>query len=145
MKDKAWDDTIPWPGNTYMILEKATRRPITIKNNEILLAPQEERGDREAAPTPDNTWFCAENQNYFGFLNNASGRYLGHNGHEAIHAEAFGFRGWETFTARPHPSGGYHLLTPFWADALQVLAIAGDGHHLIRRTHGGVLWEFRKV
>ncbi|KAK6845959.1 hypothetical protein PG987_001147 [Apiospora arundinis] len=146
MTDNSWNDTVPWPGNTYMILEKATGRRITIIDGEILLVlPLEEQGGREAAPTAENTWFCAENQNYFGFLNTASGRYMGHNGFETIHAKAFGFRGWETFTARPHPEGGYHLLTPFWAEALKVLAVAEDGRHLVRRTHGGALWEFRKV
>ncbi|KAK8023387.1 hypothetical protein PG991_006626 [Apiospora marii] len=120
LTDHAWDDTVPWPCFTYMILEKATGRP----------SPW--------TPSPAN-------QNYYGFLNSASGRYLGHNGFDAIHARSGSFRAWETFVARPHPHGGYQLLTPYWAAALQVVDIAGDGRHLIRRMHGGVLWEFRRI
>lgn len=152
LTDHAWDDTVPWPCFTYMMLEKATGRPLTLDpvTGEVYLAPAAEtmetasRG-QEAASTPWNTWWCAHSQNYYGFLNSASGRYLGHNGFDAIHARSNNFRAWETFVARPHPHGGYQLLTPYWAAALQVVDIAADGRHLIRRMHGGVLWEFRRI
>ncbi|KAK8044156.1 dynamin family [Apiospora rasikravindrae] len=156
MSDNAWDDSIPWPGNTYMIIEKATGRPITLKENGMIYLPGNEEGNEEdaetmsatpaePAPTADNTWYCAESQNYFGFLNRATGRYMGHNVFRTMQASAFSLRAWELFTAKPHPKGGYHLMTPLWANALQVVDIAPDGRHLIRRMHGGVLWEFRKV
>ncbi|KAK7943581.1 uncharacterized protein PG986_012694 [Apiospora aurea] len=148
MSDNAWDDSVPWPGNTYMIIDKATGRPITLKENGMIYLPGDEeeiRSPAEVAPTADNTWYCAESQNYLGFLNRATGRYMGHNVFRTMQASAFSLRAWELFTARPHPKGGYHLMTPLWSNALQVVDMAPDGRHLIRRMHGGVLWEFRKV
>ncbi|KAK8054391.1 hypothetical protein PG984_012216 [Apiospora sp. TS-2023a] len=154
LSDKAWDDTVPWPCFTYMIIEKATGRPLTMDpvTGEVFLPSADEAAEtgtvqsaQEAAPTPQNTWWCANSQNYFGFLNTASGRYLGHNGFDAIHARFSQLRAWETFMARPHPHGGYQLLTQYWQAALQVVDIAPDGKHLIRRMHGGVLWEFRRI
>lgn len=147
LTDKAWDDTVPWPCYTYMIIEKATGRPLTMDpvTGEVFLETEGTEEGQEAAPTPGNTWWCAHSQNYYGFLNKASGRYLGHNGFDAIHARSFNLRAWETFVARLHPHGGYQLLSPYWAAALQVVDIAADGRHLIRRMHGGVLWEFRRI
>lgn len=131
---------VPWPGNTYHIIEKGTTKAIA------------NLGDRPALVTVDDTargprtfWYCVEKNGYYGFQNPATGHFLGHDGNSGMRTEAFELNEWELWTPRQHPEGGYQLLSPFWSHTLMVLCAAEDGRELVRRTHGTTLWEFVRV
>ncbi|KAK8013575.1 dynamin family [Apiospora marii] len=141
---KAWDETNPWPGNAYMIIEKDTGRALTLRNGELLLA-ELGSGSQKVAQTMHNTWLCCEHNNYWGFQNKATGRYLGHDGGSSMRVDAVRIQAWEMFVARPVPGGGYQLLMPHYWHTLQVIALYNGGKHLTRRMHGGIVWEVRRV
>lgn len=137
--EDSWDGHVPWPGNTYLILDKATGRAITLSNNTITIQ------DLTPSSNPSNKWHCVESNGYFGFLHPATGRYLGHDGKSHVHALADKMQAWECMTPRKHPEGGYQLLVPFWWETLRVISVAEDGESLVTRQHGTTLWEFVKV
>ncbi|KDN65338.1 hypothetical protein CSUB01_11561 [Colletotrichum sublineola] len=138
--ETVWDDNgdVPWPGRTFHIFERNTCRVITIVDDKPVL--MDLKGDRH----PSTPWHCVEKNGYFGFQNPRSGRYLGHDSDAGIRTGA-GMRGWELWTPRQHPEGGYQLLSPLWSDALIVLCVAEDGISLARRSHSNALWEFLRV
>lgn len=139
-----WDGisySVPWPNNTYIIVEKGSDQAITVVGNRLCLQ------HRVANPDANNTWLCVEKNNYFSFLNLKSGVYLGHDGNAGMLAKATAAGDWEFFTARRHPEGGYQLLTPYYWHTLMMVTTtgSGDGKRLARTSHGSTLWEFIKV
>ncbi|WQF88300.1 hypothetical protein CDEST_13314 [Colletotrichum destructivum] len=131
-----WDT--PWPGDIFQIVERSTRRAITLVDHEVLL--RYASGSR----TPSTLWYCIEKDGYFGFQNPRTGRYLGHDNRAGTCTQVH-MKGWEMWTPRKHPDGGYQLLSPFWSGALMVLCLADDGITLTRRKHGTTLWDFNRV
>lgn len=131
--------TVPWPGNTYIIVDRTSRRAITLTASGICLQQISEQ-------TQDtrNRWLCVEDSGYFGFHNIKSGTYLGRK-EFAVCATSTRFRTWESFMARAHPHGGYQLLMPHWWYSLKVVVVASDGCGLEVRDHGETRWEFVKV
>ncbi|KAK8095235.1 uncharacterized protein PG998_014459 [Apiospora kogelbergensis] len=97
---KVWDETNPWPENAYMIIEKATGRALTLRNGELLLV-ELGSASQKVAQTVHNTWLCCEQNNYWGFQNKATGRYLGHDGGSSMRVDAASIQNWEMFVARP--------------------------------------------
>lgn len=138
---ESWNDTNPWPGNAYIIIEKNTGRAITLYQGHLFLNPE----SGGTIPTGLNTWLCCERNNYWGFLNTVTGHYLGHDGGSGMRVSATRIQSWEMFVARPLAGGGYQLLMPHYSQTLQQIAVAEDGRHLTRRMHGGAVWEFRRV
>ncbi|KAL6857537.1 hypothetical protein ACO1O0_004975 [Amphichorda felina] len=142
--DGLWDGrtyAVPWPDNTYIIVEKGTSRAITLTNNGLRL--QDTNGQDE--DTHNNRWLCVEKNGYFGLCNPRTGRYLGHDGKSGMRAGATVLDFWELITPRRHPSGGYQLLLPHNSVTLKMVTVAEDGRGLARRQHGQTLWEFIKV
>ncbi|KAJ3958508.1 hypothetical protein N0V92_004926 [Colletotrichum tropicale] len=137
-----WNDrgAIPWPGNTYRIIEKHTNRAITLANDQIVIKDIE-----DTAKITVTQWLCVEKNGYFGFQHPPSGRYMGHDGNKDLRAKATELNNWELFTPREHPEGGYQLLSPYWSQALMVLCVDEDRKTVVRRNHGTTLWEFIKV
>ncbi|KAM0262136.1 hypothetical protein ACHAQJ_001878 [Trichoderma viride] len=136
-----WDGNfhqVPWPGRVYMIQEKASKRAITFRNGSLFLQGTGEDGDE------CQHWLCVEAEGYFGFFNSRSGKYLGHNGGWDIKASAVYLQGWEYFTPRRHPKGGYQLLMPYH-QTLREVAVYDEGQRLVGRQHGTTLWEFVTV
>ncbi|KAH7326258.1 hypothetical protein B0I35DRAFT_422270 [Stachybotrys elegans] len=139
----SWDGlvyAVPWPSNSYIILEHRTKRAITLRNGQLYL--QDIRED----PGANNRWQCVEKQGYFGFCNLKSFVYIGHNGSEnrAV-ATAKAHENWEQITPRQHPKGGYQLLFPYYQHTLRMLSVAEDGETLIRTNHGDARWDFVKT
>ncbi|KAK7536836.1 uncharacterized protein J3D65DRAFT_667562 [Phyllosticta citribraziliensis] len=132
--------TVPWPSNTYQIIEKATGRAIALVNGNVALKHVSSPHD------PATHWLCVEKNGYFGFHNPISGRYLGHDGKRGISPGAAALNNWELITPREHPEGGYQIMFPFgfFSHALMVLCVAEDGK-LAMRNHGTTIWEFVKV
>ena len=83
--------------------------------------------------------------NYWVFQNRATGRYMGHDGGDGMCVGATNIQNRAMMVAQPLVDGGYQLLMPNYWHALQMIAIARDGHHLTRRIHGGVVLVFRMV
>lgn len=136
-----WSDhgTVPWPGNTYHIIEKQSGKAITLIGDQVRLR------NLRYPRLLGTHWLCIKQVGYFGFQNPKTGGYLGHDGGSGIHTSALGLKEWELWTPREHPDGGYELLPPYWTHTLMVLAVHGDMSTLTRRHHGTTLWEFVKV
>lgn len=138
-----WSDqgAIPWPGNTYRIIEKHTNRAITLDKDLIAIKDIE-----DTAKITVTQWFCVEKNGFFGFQHPPSGRYIGHDGNKTLHAKATELQEWEFFTPRQHPEGGYQLLSPCMrSQVVMVLCVDEDKKRVVRRNHGKTLWEFIKV
>ncbi|KAI9149880.1 hypothetical protein HJFPF1_09626 [Paramyrothecium foliicola] len=139
--DDAWHGhayAVPWPGSTYIIVEHGGDAAITVTNQGVRL--RDMKDDNNA----NNRWQCVEKNGYFGFYNQNTRTYLGHNGKDRIVQGRVHDR-WEYITPRKHPDGGYQLLFPFWEHTLLVLSIDGDGKSLLRTRHGQNRWDFLKV
>lgn len=131
---------VPWPGHTFQITTKDTRKTIAVVgSNLVLLDGEEDYRD------PRTLWLCVEKNGYFAFQNPSSGIFFGHDGRSGMLASALELNKWEMWTPRQHPGGGYQLLSPFWSHTLMVLCVARDGRALTRRTHGTTLWEFVRI
>lgn len=141
--EDSWDGrvySIPWPGNTYIILEKASEQVIYTKSNgDVWIDGTSGEHD------PYAHWQCVEQNGYFGFKNVRTGGYLGHDGGDGIKATARALLPWELFTTRKHPEGGYQVLLPHYWHTLMLLSVAENGKRLHRRDHGTTVWEFIKV
>lgn len=137
-----WTDRedVPWPESTFQIIEKGSRRAITLAGDQLKLL--------SAVNEPshwDTHWLCVKQNGYFGFQNPMTGKYLGHDGKGRVYAVEGRLRNWELFSPRMHPDGGYELLSPYYSGELMVLCVGEDGRKLVRRRHGTTLWEFIRV
>ncbi|KAK7928809.1 hypothetical protein PG985_005807 [Apiospora marii] len=137
-----WDGhcfpSTPWPGNTYQIVEKVGGRPIICHDGNVLLS--------DLSKVPKKSWWlCVESNNHMGFQNLHSGCHLGHDGNEKMQARTEKMKDWEHIIARPHPQGGYQLLSKYWWHSLKVIVVGGDGKSLIRQMHGNTFFEFKKL
>lgn len=130
---------IPWPENTFQIIEKQSGRAIT------LVGDQPKLHSLSSKSHLDTHWLCVKQNGYFGFQNPHTGRYLGHDGKSGICTSASQLKKWELWTPREHPEGGHELLSPYYSDTLMVLCVDEDGTTLVRRRHGTTLWEFVRV
>ncbi|KAJ4317167.1 hypothetical protein N0V84_007471 [Fusarium piperis] len=81
---------VPWPGNTYMIVQKGTDRAITLTSTGLQLQ------DIEQDPEANNHWQCIESNNYIGFYNQKFRVYMGHDGRDGVRATSLGVDGTET-------------------------------------------------
>lgn len=129
-------NAVPWPGHTYMIIEKSSDRAITLENGVLHL------GDSKKHPKADMYWLCIEKNGYFAFQNIRSGKYMGHDGNQGIRALATNVDAWEMITTRAYPGGGHQMLVPHWWHTLRIVSIAEDGESLVTREHGTTSWEF---
>jgi hypothetical protein len=89
-----------------------------------------------------NRWLCVEGGIYFGFYNEQSNVYLGHDGKWNIRATARALRGWEQLIPRHHHEGGYELISPHW-DKRSIIA-AHNCTTLVRQEGGQTLWVFEE-
>ncbi|KAK3305968.1 uncharacterized protein B0T15DRAFT_215208 [Chaetomium strumarium] len=140
-----WDHTairnaVPCPGETFIIVEKASGRAITQINGELQLEPDTSRRG-------GFYWACVETEGWLGFYNTASGNFMGHNARGKILATAKHHKAWEYFCARRHPAGGYVLLVTTHGRGwkLEKVAIDQDGNGLVPKDHESAVWEFVKV
>ncbi|KAJ0162936.1 hypothetical protein CTA2_3800 [Colletotrichum tanaceti] len=121
-----------------MIIERTTRRVITLVDDELILE------GRKRGYDPKTLWYCVERDGYFGFQNPETGEYLGHDGEGGIRTMDHLLE-WEFFTPRRHPAGGYQLLSPSETQPSALRVVCVNGTRLIRRHHGTTLWDFLRV
>ncbi|RYP33100.1 hypothetical protein DL767_004885 [Monosporascus sp. MG133] len=130
--------TVPWPGNTFAIRERATGRAITLIDGKLRLKDWDYAGDRGAH------WVCEGNDGWLGFRNPVSGTYIGHDDRGGFWAKATAHKQWEYFCATRHPAGGY-LLLKRRGDALWKMDVATDGSKFYETAGEGTVWEFFKL
>ncbi|KAH6849601.1 hypothetical protein B0I37DRAFT_369387 [Chaetomium sp. MPI-CAGE-AT-0009] len=142
-----WDhtavrDAVPWAGETFIIVEKASGRVISHTDGNLRL---EDNTGRKGCWH----WLCVEKDGWFGFRNTASGMYLGANfwGTGNLQAEVKHHKGWESFSTRRHPNGGYLLLATKNDWKLQKVGLNQDGDGLVAKVDhkNAIVWEFVKV
>lgn len=133
---------VPCEGKKYIIREYNN-------NNNQVIAQGQDRSVclQQLSTTSDNSvhWLCIEHQGYFTFKNLKSGRYLGHDGGDRIIADALLMNDWELFIPKQLPRGGYHLLSPYYWNALWAVTI--DEGVLCRRVvdSDSSAWDFIEV
>lgn len=139
--DRLWGGpgAVPQPEKTFQIIEKNSGRAITLAGEQLKLKDISETGNL------GTRWLCVKQDGYFGFQNPQTGKYLGHDGKGGIRASESHLKGWELWTPRIHPEGGYEMLSPHSSYTLMVLCVHEDGSGLVRRWHGSTLWEFVRV
>lgn len=130
---------IPEPEKSFQIIEKNSGRVITLVGEQPKL---QSVSDTKNVYTH---WHCVKQDGYFGFENPKTGKYLGHDGKDAICASVPHLKDWELWTPRGHPDGGFEMLSPYYSHTLMVLCVHEDGNTLVRRRHGTTLWEFVRV
>ncbi|RYO84891.1 hypothetical protein DL764_009257 [Monosporascus ibericus] len=62
-------ETVPWPGNTFVIRERASGRAIMLVHGELRLSSWDCAGDRGAH------WICEDKNGWLGFRNPVSNTY----------------------------------------------------------------------
>jgi hypothetical protein len=138
-----WDhtavrDAVPWPGETFIMVERATGRVLSHTKGELRL---EDNTSRRGCWH----WLCVETDGWFGFCNTASGRHLGVDGNTLL-AEAKHHLGCEFFCTKRHPNGGYLLLATKNDWKLLKVGHNKEGNGLVATEDvEGVVWEFVKV
>ncbi|RYP53432.1 hypothetical protein DL768_001577 [Monosporascus sp. mg162] len=131
-------ETVPWPGNTFVIRERATGRAITLVDGKLCLKNWYCAGDRGAH------WVCEGKEGWLGFRNPVSGTYIGHSDRGNFCANATKHEPWEYFCAIRHPEGGYLLLKRHGA-ALWKMDVTADGCRFYETEDEGTVWEFVKI
>ncbi len=133
---------VPWPGSTFIIRSISSGHMITLLDGQIVLNPP--GGSRGS-----HHWACVETKGWLGFQNPVSGRFLGHDARGNLCCSAGRHQGWENFSVRRTPEGGYLLLMTHFErlwhvgvkedQGVEKLAKLGDG------ASDGIVWEFIKV
>ncbi|KAL6837225.1 hypothetical protein V8C40DRAFT_279174 [Trichoderma camerunense] len=113
-----YGDTLLTPGKVYMIVETTSGKTVTVAYGVPYL--QHIKGNNN-----EHTHrVYSEASNYYGFFNEASGKYLDHNAYAEIRASAETMLDWEYFTS---------------------VDIAEDVRRLQRGVDGSTLWQLVKV
>lgn len=138
-----WDhtavrDAVPWAGQTFVLVDKASGRVLSHTNGELHL---EDNTSRKGCWH----WLCVERDGWLGFRNTASGRYLGMNVWGVLQAEVRHHQGWEYFSARQLPNGGYLLQSTQTIWKLLTVGFNKDGILVANTGVEGIVWEFVKV
>ncbi|KAK4183029.1 hypothetical protein QBC35DRAFT_508902 [Podospora australis] len=137
---------IPTPGKIYIITDSLYKRIMTLVEGKLLASiPKQASADRGSW-----YWRCVERDGWLGFRNMASGTYLGQDGRKGVQASAPHHKAWEQFCVRPHPRGGYCLLSEHWDKLMKVTysASAENGSWSLASTElevDGSVWEFVEV
>ncbi|KAL7811016.1 hypothetical protein V8C44DRAFT_331597 [Trichoderma aethiopicum] len=142
-------DAVPWPGNTYNIIEESTGQILTVSVDSLLKdyikAATLSFRPTDYGPSPTDSWLCVEAEGYFGFFHPHSNMYL--SVHEPGKDLSPSFGPEQYYIPRRHPSGGYQLLSPAGSHTLQQLAFFSRPHEsqFVRRQHAGTTWRFSRV
>ncbi|KAI1261671.1 hypothetical protein F5Y18DRAFT_440317 [Xylariaceae sp. FL1019] len=136
--------TPPKTGQSYMIIEKRSNGAVTAKEEAVYLETL-----HEVVGSPFNTWLLVQRQNYKGFFNETTGRYLGVGsreltGDKQVFAQARYHKKNEFFTIEHKKDEFYQLLMPDGGESLLVVSVA-DKTSLVRRQDGTTVFKFIEV
>ncbi|CAJ2503820.1 Uu.00g112140.m01.CDS01 [Anthostomella pinea] len=133
--------TVPCAGWTFLIRHQVSGLVITLREG-ILTLEHETRSKGWGGCH----WACVENDGWFGFRNIVSGTYIGHNGKGEFIADAKHHGGHEFFVTKPHPEGGYWLLTLHnWKCMNMAIMAEQTPSKLVVSADRGAAWEFLSV
>ncbi|KAM7198393.1 hypothetical protein V8F20_006154 [Naviculisporaceae sp. PSN 640] len=166
-------NAVPYPGETFIIIHKASGRPITLledgslqldKHRVYFACCSPALGRASAASSRSSIhWLCVERNGWLGFRSVRNGKYIGQsirpNSRMDIEVTSPHHKAWEYFCARRHPQGGYLLQSPIedssgkiepWLCTLWKMEVCWSGSDraggkLVLREDGGALWEFVRV
>ena len=105
LPDQGITSSTPWPGPCYIIRSAGSARVITLQDGRVTLSP------------PDGShrgciyWNCVESDGRVGFKTPVAGTYLGHDSSGNLRCSAKRHFGWEQFSVRARPEGGFVLLS----------------------------------
>ncbi|KAF7958674.1 hypothetical protein EAE96_002208 [Botrytis aclada] len=142
--------SVPWPNFTYLIRASSSGRLLTLDSGGITLAKP---GDNHGSSIH---WKCIEVKGWLHFQNAASGCFLGHAFWGDLTCSSRVAEGWERFTVRPLPEGGYYLSLTHWErlwkvgikDGVLAKIWEGETGGFVNNGEGEgqvVVWEFTKV
>ncbi|KAH8821718.1 hypothetical protein F5884DRAFT_99781 [Xylogone sp. PMI_703] len=137
--DDSTADSVPWPGGTYLIIEKERNRVLTLIDGKLQLKNQS--NPRKGNPY----WHCVETEGFLGFRNDASGMFLGHDGKKNFRVMKPHHKSWEYFCVRRHPKGGYLLMLLHYQTLLKVGYNEGEQCLVAADKDDGIRWEFVKA
>ena len=134
-------DSVPWPGRTYMIRNRASDGVLARENGSLVV----KRGmDLTSCGWH---WACVENEDgWLGFRETSSGVYLGRDDRGGFKASASEHRTPQLFDLRRHPGGGYQMLSIRWWTRLR-MAVDVKSRNLVEISGSGeivetALWDF---
>ncbi|KAI1097174.1 hypothetical protein F4804DRAFT_328394 [Jackrogersella minutella] len=130
-------ETVPWPGNTYIIRDPDSRRQITLVRGELRL-------EFHTGEQGGYHWVCVEKDGWLGFYDPVHFMHMGRDNRGGYIAQVKHHRAYEYFNVRRHPNGGYILLTQSWSKLFK-MGIAKPGHRLVETEGEGTAWEFENV
>jgi hypothetical protein len=137
--------SVPWPGSTFIIRCIRSGHALTVLDGKVTLAPLGGRGSVH--------WKCVETKGWLGFQNVVTGRFLGHDGKKGrLCCSVAWHRGWESFSPRLRPQGGFVLMmTHFerlWPVGVKVEKGGDQTLAKIEKNSADAtvsVWEFIKV
>ena len=133
--------SVPWPGSTFIIRSVSSGHVITLLDGQIVLTQPSGRGSIH--------WACVETKGWLGFQNPVSGRFLGHDVKGRLCCSATRHQGWENFSVRMRPEGGYVLLMTHFERLWHVGTKVDQGVEQLAKiwdgASDGIIWEFIKV
>lgn len=134
----------PCQGQSYIIRDPKTNRLLAIQDGELCLVSRNIQSGR------DICWQCNENEDrFFGFRNEASGTFIGHDNHGKFVATAREHRdraGGFFFTRQCPTTGGQVLFVKrqdwlrIWFEPMQI-----DQDEMLVVGREGTAWEFIKI
>ncbi|KUI65353.1 hypothetical protein VM1G_00768 [Cytospora mali] len=134
-------DAVPWPGRTYKIRHRASRKLITLEEGRLQL---QYLGNTNAVGGWN--WVCAEQKGWLGFRSPVSATYMGHDKRGNIWSKWQHHESHESFCVRHHPAGGYIILVKH-GDGRELWPIVAneEGKALIEKKNGDDQWLFEEV
>jgi len=129
---------VPWPGNTYLIRDRGSKRFVTLKDGIVSLMVEGDRGGQ--------LWECQDggaHEGWIGFRNSVSGRFLGHDNDWNLRVENDRLDWWEEFAVRQYPDGGYVLYLRH-GDGLWHIGLNGDRLAKVDGDSPRLQWDFVK-
>ncbi|KAI0838433.1 hypothetical protein F5Y06DRAFT_268068 [Hypoxylon sp. FL0890] len=135
--DAPQKETVPWPGNTYIIRDPKSGRQITLVDGELRL-------EYHLGNQGGYHWQCIEKDGWLGFRSPSDNLHIGHDNCGNFIAQKTHHRDWEYFNTRAHPDGGHLLLTRRW-NVQRKMTIGPDGQKLMETDGHGTAWQFEKV
>jgi hypothetical protein len=136
--------SIPWPGRTFIIRNRANGKVITFLDGEIILDKPGGLGTFR--------WRCVEKFGWLGFKDPASALHLGYDKESRLRCAMDHHQDWEYISPRMRPDGGFVLMVLVEQQLLPLGAVVEELKNGIKQKvmimdwlSEGVVWDFIEV
>jgi hypothetical protein len=136
--------SIPWPGHTYIIRNRANGQVITFLNGEIILDKPGGLGTFR--------WNCVEKRGWMGFKDPASALHLGYDDKSFLRCVMAHHQDWEYICPRMRPEGDFVLMVLVNGELLPLGAYTEESENGVKLKvkimgwlSDGVFWDFVEV